>query len=484
MDITLAPKEGLIDTLTVTLEPADYQADYEASLKDYRKKVQLPGFRPGTVPASLIRKRFGQSILAEKVNQQVAKALGDYLENSTLNILGRPYLTQTSFQELNPEGTDTLAFTFEVGKMPEIALNLSDLPSVEAFEVTVTEADLDRQIERLRVQHSHGHEAQTVEIGQDYALQGILQSAPRVKLALTPDAPEEVEYDYRRGLTLFTALVPALKPHVVGKQVGETVEFVPSRFFPDDIEGAMQLRVSVAQYHELAHQPLQYEIRALRTAPLHELNPEFYAHIFPEAEVADEAQFRAALRQKLEAEATNLSQLYLNYHLKRVLLERHPFELPDRILQAFFYEESEAAKNPEANFAQQYAQYREEMKLHLLRRKLQEQYPQLELTDEQFKDAVRDRLKAMFPASSPEAQATPEGETEAPAQDAPELPAENPMLDLLMAQVLGNEQFAQREYQNLANARFYEVVAREVVPVVRKTATYTEFERYVATEGA
>lgn len=512
MDITLTPKEGepLIQTLTVVLSPEDYKPEFEKTLKDYRKRIQLPGFRPGTVPPSLVRKRFGASILAEQVNKQVSEALTDYLKETPENFLGRPYLAETSFEELDVEADNPLSFTFEVGKYPVFELNIDNLPSLESFEVTVTDEDVMRQIARYRYQHSHGEQADHLELGQDYLVQGILSTAPRPKLAETPDAPEAVTYDYRRTFMAFTALLPGVKALVAGKPVGTVVELVPAQTFADDREGASELRISEEEYARLKNETFTYDIRSARTTPQHEINAEFFAHIFPENPPADEAEFNQRMKEKLEAEAQQLSEMYLNFNLKKVLLENHPFELPDRVLQSFFYEEiKEQQKDLNAQrFAQQYAQYREEMRLHLIRQKLAEKFPNVVLSDEDFKDTVRDRLKAMFPTTPPPAiseetantdleaaESTPEITPDAPegvayeevaVSDNPSgelLPEENPMLDMLLSQVMSNPQFAEREFQNAQNARFYEILRTEVFPVKEKQATFADLEHLLATSG-
>jgi len=104
MNISIEPKEPLVDWLTVTVEAADYQSDYETQLKHYRKRITLPGFRQGMVPASLVRKRFGPSILAEQLNQMVGKGLSQHISQQGIRFVGRPFLVNDTFANLDPEG--------------------------------------------------------------------------------------------------------------------------------------------------------------------------------------------------------------------------------------------------------------------------------------------------------------------------------------------------------------------------------------------
>ena len=82
-------------TLTLTIDKQDYEEKVDKAIKDYRRKVQMPGFRPGNVPVGLIKKMYGRSILAEEVNKIISESLYNYIKDNKIDILGEPISNKT-----------------------------------------------------------------------------------------------------------------------------------------------------------------------------------------------------------------------------------------------------------------------------------------------------------------------------------------------------------------------------------------------------
>ena len=545
MNISIEAKEPLVDWLIVTVEPADYQADYESQLKNYRKRIALPGFRQGMVPASLVRKRFGSSILAEQLNQMVGKGLSRHIQDQGIRFVGRPYLVGDTFAELDPEGQRPYAFTFELGREPEFELNVSNLPEVGDYTVTVTDADLDRQIVRARYQHGPSEPAEKVEGDAKTAfnLVGILR---------VEGEPEEGStLPFPRFFGLHTVLVPTLASEVYGKKPGDTVHFVPAQAFTSPADGAAQLRLEPAEYTHVAQRTLTLEIKQVFLNRPHELDAKFFELVAGPG-IADEKAFREALRAKLEGQARQMADYLQQDRIKRVLLEAHPFELPDRILQRWLADEYEEFRK-EGELERRYAAYRDELRLHLIQRKLAERYPELQLGEDDVRREVSARLVDYFSqqggghvhthdhdhdhdhdhghhhhghdhdhahdhahdhddaphAAAPhshvhDAAELTEGhhhghdhshdhahaddhiDGDAPAHDPN---TANPVLqaglvEQLVDRFLQDEQFVTRETTALRNRRFFEVMTSQVVKLAPRAVSYTDFERIVATGGA
>lgn len=94
MKITLENIDKVNAVMTAVVEPADYTEKYEKALKETKKKISMPGFRPGMVPVGLIKKQFGVSILADEVNKLLQEALFGYIRENKVNMLGEPLPTE------------------------------------------------------------------------------------------------------------------------------------------------------------------------------------------------------------------------------------------------------------------------------------------------------------------------------------------------------------------------------------------------------
>ena len=90
MNVVREDIDALNAVLKVEVKPEDYQDKVKETLKSYRKKVNMPGFRPGHVPMGLIQKQYGNSVLAEELNRVVNDSLQKYLSENEVEILGNP----------------------------------------------------------------------------------------------------------------------------------------------------------------------------------------------------------------------------------------------------------------------------------------------------------------------------------------------------------------------------------------------------------
>src|ERR1700685_3900949 len=148
MDIV---KESIDETnavIKVKVIPADYKTAVDKSIKDYQKKAVIPGFRPGLVPASVITKRFGKSILADEVNHLLSHSLDKYIKDNQLRIVGE-HIPQTTNVDLDFE--KEFEFAFEVGLVPEFQVPLSMDKKFNLYQVNINETFVDEYIDEMRL---------------------------------------------------------------------------------------------------------------------------------------------------------------------------------------------------------------------------------------------------------------------------------------------------------------------------------------------
>ena len=149
MNITFQASDKVNGTLTAVIEPADYQEKLAKSIKDYSKKLNLPGFRPGKVPAGLVKKQFGQSLLAEEVNKLLQEKLYDYIRDEKINMLGEPLPTEENNKNTFMDG-DTFTFTFDIAIAPEFKVSLTKKDKVDYYNVTVSDEMVQNQVQMYR----------------------------------------------------------------------------------------------------------------------------------------------------------------------------------------------------------------------------------------------------------------------------------------------------------------------------------------------
>ena len=111
--------------LTLQIEKNDYAERVEKTLRDYRKKANIPGFRPGMVPVGLIKKMYGKAVAAEEINKMISDELYKYIRENNINMLGEPLPNETEQKELDLNSDETLEFVFDLGPAPEFEVELN-----------------------------------------------------------------------------------------------------------------------------------------------------------------------------------------------------------------------------------------------------------------------------------------------------------------------------------------------------------------------
>ena len=163
MNITLNQNDTTNAHLKVVLQEADYAPKVDEKIKEYTKKAQIKGFRPGKVPAGLIRKMYGKSILAEEINGLLSKSVNDYIKDNNIKILGEPLPDETKQNQIDWDDQKEFEFDFELGRLPDFDLNLTDGQSLDAYKIELDDETVSQVYEHLQRQYGETANPQTSE---------------------------------------------------------------------------------------------------------------------------------------------------------------------------------------------------------------------------------------------------------------------------------------------------------------------------------
>ena len=155
MNVSLENKDKVNALLTVRLEKADYQEKVDKSLKDLRRKVQMPGFRKGMVPASLVKKMYGKTVLLEEVNKMLSDAIYNYIHENNVNVLGEPMPNEEAQKEVDFDTQEDFDFVFDVALAPEFEAEVSKDDKIDYYDIDVTDEMVDMQVKMYTQRNGH-----------------------------------------------------------------------------------------------------------------------------------------------------------------------------------------------------------------------------------------------------------------------------------------------------------------------------------------
>ena len=363
MNISFEKTGNVTGLLTITLAKADYAANVEKTLKDYRKKASLPGFRPGHAPLAMLKSRFGDEVQAEEMNKMLSTELFKYIREEKIDILGEP-LPSDKQGEISLQA-DEQTFVFDIALAPVFDAKVSADDNVEYYNITVDDEMVDKQIQ-MHTGRAGGY--QKVDSYEDKDMvKGTLTQLDENGNAL--EGGIEVE-----GASLLPSYIKdeEEKAKFAGTKVNDVINFNPAKAYGSDVELASMLHVTKEEAAEIKSD-FQLQITELTRFEPHALDQELFDQVLGEGKVSSEEEFRAAVKEELAGQFKTDSDFRFVIDLKKYLVGRigeveRPEELLNRVMQ--LNNPDKDAEFVEKNFSQSI----EELKWHLVKEQLSDQF--------------------------------------------------------------------------------------------------------------
>lgn len=146
MKISHSELKDLTSVIKLTLEPADYQAEFDKQIVEVRKKAQMPGFRPGMMPKNLVKKMYGKGIMADVLNNLIGENLSKYIDEQKFHILGDPLPNEAESDKIDFDTMDTFTFAFDIAVAPEFEVKIDGKSKLAEYQIEVTDKMVDDQV--------------------------------------------------------------------------------------------------------------------------------------------------------------------------------------------------------------------------------------------------------------------------------------------------------------------------------------------------
>ena len=331
MKITKENIDDLNAVIKVLIEKSDYEKNVADKLKDYRKKASLPGFRPGYVPASLIQKRFGKSILAEEVNQLLSQNLSGYFREQNLSILGEPLPNETIQKPIDWDKDQDFEFVFDIAITPNVEVPLDKNQLFPYYKITVTDEMVNTQIDNILAQLGNNVPGEIVK--EKSLVRGDF-------CQLDNEGNEMQEGISPKGVLIATDLIKAddVKSSFMGKREGDVLEFDPVVAFDNRHEVGHMLNISHEEADTL-NSRFRFTIREINEYVPAEINEELFKKVYGEnTDVTSLEQFRNRISEEIATSFSYSSDQKFAIDARNKLLSDVNFNLPETFLKRWLTE--------------------------------------------------------------------------------------------------------------------------------------------------
>ncbi|HZL09220.1 MAG TPA: trigger factor [Prolixibacteraceae bacterium] len=326
MNITRENIDELNAILTISIEKNDYETTVNDVLKNYRKKANMPGFRPGMVPAGLIKKMYGKSALAEEVNKIISKSLNDYIQAEELNLLGEPLPDEEKQKAIDWDNQTDYSFAFDIAVAPEIEVKLSKDTKMPFYAILADEEVVNKQLDAYAGRLGENKVIDSIEEkstvrgnflqldAEGNELQGGI-SAEQIVIAIDLMKDEEVKASF------------------IGKKAGDVVIFDPVKTYENKHEVGHMLNISHEEAENLTGNFSFTILEALHFENA-EINQDLFTKIYGDnSGITTEEEFKAKIKAEIEENFVHSSNYKFTIDSRDALLKQIPFDLPEAFLK-------------------------------------------------------------------------------------------------------------------------------------------------------
>lgn len=372
--------------MTIVIEEADYQDDVRKQLNEYRRRVNMPGFRPGQAPLPLIKKQVGPQIKVDAINKLVGNKIYDYIKENNINMLGEP-MPHLGEEPIDLDQPAPYTLKFDIAIAPEMDVKLTKKNKIVYYDITVDDKMIDQQVD---VYASRGGSYEKVNDYQDGdMLKGDIRE-------LNADGSTK-----EGGIEVADAIIlPAYmkndeqKALFQGCKLGDILTINPKKAYPDStVEISSLLKISKEEAENITAD-FSYQITEISRYNKHAIDQELFDQTFGEGTVNSEKEFREKIAANLKEQMNqNAEYRFLAdvraYVEKKLGKVEYDDELMKRIMLANNKEHDQeyVDKNYEASI--------KELTWHLAKNKLLE-LCEVKIEDADVKSAAKDMARIQF----------------------------------------------------------------------------------------
>ena len=318
MNIVRENLEDLTTLLKVTVGEADYNEAVDKALRTYKRKANIPGFRPGMVPMGIINKMYRKGVVAEESYRAASKACIDYIEKEKLTLVG-DMIPSEKQQPLDFDNNTEYEFVFEVGIAPEIAIKLSKKDKITKYNIQIE--DKMRDGYRSNFMNRYGKLVDVDSIEKEDALEVTL---------------EQGDHKVEEAYVGLVGMNDEERAPFLGKKVGDSMDVDVTKLYKTPAQRAAALGV---KENELEGMDPNYKLTVTRIrrfeAP--EMNEEFFKMAFPDGDITTPEAFEAYINEQISRDLSRETEFLLHIDVRKFLLKKANLVMPEAFLKNWLY---------------------------------------------------------------------------------------------------------------------------------------------------
>ena len=389
MKIKFDKSDELTALLELEIEPTDYQKDFEDELKKYKAKAQMKGFRKGKTPLGFIKKMYGKSVLAEKINTKLQTSIYDYLKEENIEILGDPLPNDTQEQiEFDEKNLKAYTFKFDLGLSPDFdVVGADEKASYEKTKVTVTDKMIQDEIESYRKR-----------AGEQKPTDLVIEENDLVKIQaeeLDGDSPKKDGWASEFVISVDLA-EDEIKDSLLKLKNGDEFTFDINKLEKNRDEEYVKkyfLQVGEEDMEKEIGNMFKGKIVEVKRLELAEVNQEFFDKLFGEGKINSEDELKEKIKENLQGYFDKQSTSLMYREIMDALVEKNSFDLPQPFLKRWLKITNEGTE--EEKIEQEFSGFLDNLKWTLIKSKLAKRLD-VSVEPEELQSFLTEKVRGYF----------------------------------------------------------------------------------------
>ena len=297
--------------IDLIIEKKDYLEKVDISLKDYRKKANIPGFRKGNVPVGLIKKQYGTAIKVEEVNRIVQKEISKYISDNNISILGSPL----PFEDGEIDWTkDEINLKFEIAYKPNFKLNYKPKKTLTYFTVEADNEMINNQVESIQNQYGKLISLQSPE--KESTISGNVKTAESKK-------QKNLSLDTQKFKKAF------FSKYLSSAKVGSLIN-INTKSFNEDKYLSSLFNI---EEKDFINKDLIFQINEITKREKAILDKELYKKVYKNDEIKNQKQFKNKVKSDIEKQFINQSDQKFFNDCVEFLISNTKIDLPEKFIK-------------------------------------------------------------------------------------------------------------------------------------------------------
>ena len=385
MNITKENIDDLNAVLSVNIVKADYEERVNEVLKDYKKKANINGFRPGKVPFGMIKKMYGLNVQVEEINKLVSEGINNYINEEEVEILGDPLPKIEDENSIDFEAQDDFTFNFDIGIAPEFEVKLTAKNKLPFYEIKIDKKMKDDYLENYRRRFGDYSAGETIE-------EEDMIKANVAELGEDGNVVENGIFAENSTLSVNVIKDDKIKKQFLGSKTGDIIDIDINKAYPNDFEIAGILQMKKEEVGDIKG-IFRISINEINRFSPAEVNQELFDKIYGEGTIKSEEEFMAKLETEIAENLKKESEYKALIDARTLAIEKTKFDLPEEFLKRWLKQANKELSEEEIE--KDFENFLKDLRWQLIRNKIAKE-KELKIEQEDLMAEARNFTRMQF----------------------------------------------------------------------------------------